>query len=116
MSSYSDIEKALATLIAIKETSRPPYFDRWNSTDFAYRDIDDIVSEAFCFGQNYGEWRAVQDTLEVQIMILQAGMDTILECEELSHADVWGDDDWAFSTATKHTALLFADAINKGQE
>ena len=112
MSKRSDIAAALAKLMEIKNTPRPPYFDRWNGKDFTYGNLDDAVQEGFEFGQNYGEWRGVQDTIDVQMSVLQDGLDAIQDKEALIDAYAWDDGKWTYNAMSINVAVLFADAIN----
>ena len=114
MSNRSNIAAALAKLTEIKNAPRPPYFDRWNGKDFTYGNLDDAVQEGFEFGQNYGEWRGVQDTLDAQMSVLQNGLNAIKDKNALTDAYSWDDGDWTYNAMNISTAMLFADAINGG--
>ena len=115
MSDRSDIAAALAKLTEIKNTPRPPYFDRWNGTDFTYGNLDDAVCEGFEFGQNYGEWRGVQDTLDFQLSILDGGLFALNEIEALKSSYSWDDEDWTYRTIAIDVARQLSRAVNRGE-
>lgn len=103
MSAVDEIQAAIVKLTELKESPKPPYFDRWNDEDFTYGNLDDAVEEGFDFGEAYGKWHEAHRTIDAQLAILADFADRYA---------LRTKSDWVPIAPAASNALALARAIN----